>query len=38
MGAGTRNLFCSDIDKNYETIFSINDPNEKPSEGSLIVG
>ena len=30
--------FASDIDKNYETIFSINDPDEKASEGSLIVG
>lgn len=30
--------FATDIDKNYETIFSMNDPNEKPSEGSLIVG
>ena len=30
--------FATDIDKNYETVFSMNDPNEKPSEGSLIVG
>lgn len=30
--------FASDIDKNYETIFSINDPDEKASEGSLIIG
>ena len=30
--------FASDIDKNYETIFSISDPDEKASEGSLIVG
>jgi LmbE family N-acetylglucosaminyl deacetylase len=30
--------FASDIDKNYETIFSINDPDEKASEGSLLVG
>jgi len=30
--------FATDIDKNYETIFSINDPKEKPSEGSLIIG
>ena len=30
--------FASDIDKNYETVFSINDPDEKASEGSLIVG
>jgi LmbE family N-acetylglucosaminyl deacetylase len=29
--------FASDIDKNYETVFSINDPDEKASEGSLIV-
>ena len=29
--------FATDIDKNYETIFSINDPNEKASEGSLLV-
>jgi LmbE family N-acetylglucosaminyl deacetylase len=28
--------FASDIDKNYETVFSMNDPGEKPSEGSLI--
>jgi LmbE family N-acetylglucosaminyl deacetylase len=28
--------FAADIDKNYETVFSINDPGEKPSEGSLI--
>ncbi len=30
--------FATDIDKNYETFFSMNDPKEKPSEGSLIVG
>lgn len=30
--------FASDIDKNYETIFSMNDPKEKASEGSLIIG
>jgi LmbE family N-acetylglucosaminyl deacetylase len=29
--------FATDLDKNYETIFSINDPNEKMSEGSLII-
>ena len=29
--------FASDIDKNYETLLSMNDPNEKPNEGSLIV-
>jgi len=29
--------FAEDIDKNYETIFSINDPKEKASTGSLIV-
>jgi LmbE family N-acetylglucosaminyl deacetylase len=28
--------FASDIDKNYETVFSMNDPGEKASEGSLI--
>jgi LmbE family N-acetylglucosaminyl deacetylase len=30
--------FASDIDKNYETVFSMNDPKEKASEGSLIIG
>jgi hypothetical protein len=30
--------FATDIDKNYETIFSMNDPKEKPSDGSLIIG
>lgn len=30
--------FAEDIDKNYETIFSMNDKNEKASEGSLIIG
>lgn len=30
--------FATEIDKQYETIFSINDPNEKPSDGSLIIG
>ena len=29
--------FASDIDKAYETIFSMKDPNEKPSAGSLII-
>ena len=29
--------FAADLDKNYETIFSMNDPNEKANEGSLIV-
>ncbi|HVD97332.1 MAG TPA: PIG-L family deacetylase [Cytophagaceae bacterium] len=29
--------FATELDKNYETIFSMNDPNEKPSEGSLII-
>jgi LmbE family N-acetylglucosaminyl deacetylase len=29
--------FAKDWDKNYEAIFSINDPGEKASEGSLIV-
>lgn len=30
--------FAADIDKNYETIFTMNDPNEKPQNGSLIIG
>jgi hypothetical protein len=30
--------FATDIDKKYETIFSMNDPGEKSSEGSLIIG
>ena len=30
--------FATDIDKNYETVFSMNDPKEKPSDGSLIIG
>lgn len=30
--------FASDLDKNYETILAMNDPQEKPSAGSLIVG
>lgn len=29
--------FATEIDKQYETIFSIKDPNEKASDGSLIV-
>lgn len=29
--------FATAFDKQYETIFSINDPNESPSEGSLII-
>jgi LmbE family N-acetylglucosaminyl deacetylase len=29
--------FATELDKNYETIFSMNDPNEKISEGSLII-
>jgi LmbE family N-acetylglucosaminyl deacetylase len=30
--------FATEIDKQYETIFSIKDPNEKASDGSLIIG
>ncbi len=30
--------FATDIDKNYETIFAMNDPKEKPADGSLIIG
>jgi LmbE family N-acetylglucosaminyl deacetylase len=30
--------FATEIDKQYETVFTMNDPNEKPSEGSLIIG
>lgn len=30
--------FATEIDKQYETIFSMKDPNEKPSDGSLIIG
>ena len=30
--------FATEIDKQYETIFTMNDPNEKSSEGSLIIG
>ena len=29
--------FATDIDSHYETIFSCNDPGEKPSKGSVIV-
>jgi LmbE family N-acetylglucosaminyl deacetylase len=29
--------FAGDMDKNYETVLSMNDPGEKPSEGSLIL-
>ena len=29
--------FATEFDKNYESIFSMNDPNEKASEGSLIL-
>jgi LmbE family N-acetylglucosaminyl deacetylase len=30
--------FATEIDKQYETIFSMNDPGEKASDGSLIIG
>ncbi|MBA2610557.1 MAG: PIG-L family deacetylase [Bacteroidetes bacterium] len=30
--------FASEIDKEYETIFTIKDPDEKASDGSLIIG
>ena len=30
--------FASELDKQYETIFMMNDANEKPSNGSLIIG
>ncbi len=30
--------FAADVDKQYESLLSLNDPNEKPNEGSLIVG
>ncbi len=30
--------FASEIDERYETIFSMNDPGEDPSNGSLIIG
>ncbi len=29
--------FATDLDKNYETVFSMNDLGDKPSEGSLII-
>jgi len=29
--------FATDVDKHYEPLLSLNDPNEKPHEGSLIV-
>lgn len=29
--------YATDIDRNYETLFSMNDAGEKPSEGSLII-
>jgi LmbE family N-acetylglucosaminyl deacetylase len=29
--------FATDLDKNYETVFSMNDPSEKGSDGSLII-
>lgn len=29
--------FATDLDKQYETVFAINDKNEKPSNGSLII-
>ncbi len=30
--------FATELDPNYETVFSMNDPNEKASAGSLIIG
>jgi len=30
--------FATELDPNYETVFSMNDPNEKASTGSLIIG
>jgi hypothetical protein len=30
--------FATEIDKQYETILSMNDKGEKPAEGSLIIG
>lgn len=30
--------FATEIDKQYETIFTMNDPSEKSNEGSLIIG
>ncbi|AEA45842.1 PIG-L family deacetylase [Fluviicola taffensis] len=29
--------FATELDSHYETVFSMNDPNEKPSKGSLII-
>lgn len=29
--------FATELDKNYETVLSMNDPSEKPHEGSLII-
>ncbi len=29
--------FATDLDKEYQTVFSMNDPNEKASDGSLII-
>ncbi|MES2617786.1 MAG: PIG-L family deacetylase [Bacteroidota bacterium] len=29
--------FATDLDSNYQTVFSMNDPNEKASDGSLII-
>jgi LmbE family N-acetylglucosaminyl deacetylase len=29
--------FATELDSHYETIFSMNDPNEKPNKGSLII-
>jgi LmbE family N-acetylglucosaminyl deacetylase len=29
--------FAKDVDKNYESLLSMNDPGEKPSEGSLLI-
>lgn len=29
--------FASELDKNYQTVLSMNDPNEKPNEGSLVI-
>lgn len=30
--------FANELDKQYETVFLMNDANEKPSDGSLIIG
>ena len=29
--------FATELDKNYETVLSLNDPGEKPSEGGIII-